>query len=272
MTAATWILLYKKPQDAAATGEALKFFAWSYAKGGKMAEELDYVPMPAKVVTDIQKMWSAGHQGRQRQAAVLADELKNGPSRRTGCRRAAATATDCHPERYAGPSNRRRMRRVSEATLNGTSVQRAESSSRASVLRRLRTSDLVFHGLTRAAAITVLVLLSGVILALIIGSAPALSTFGLSLRHHRGLEPGDRAVRRPGADLRHPRHLGHRHADRRAGRPHGRVLPHRALPADRCAGRSPSPSSCWPASPASSTASGACSCSRRSCRSTCSRS
>ena len=69
---------------------------------------------------------------------------------------------------------------MSEATLNGTSVQRAESSSRASVLRRLRTSDLVFHGLTRAAAITVLVLLSGVILALIIGSAPALSTFGLS--------------------------------------------------------------------------------------------
>jgi len=59
-------------------------------------------------------------------------------------------------------------------------VKRAESSSRASVLRRLRTSDLVFHGLTRAAAITVLVLLSGVILALIIGSAPALSTFGLS--------------------------------------------------------------------------------------------
>jgi len=64
--------------------------------------------------------------------------------------------------------------------MNGTSVQRAESSSRASVLRRLRTSDLVFHGLTRAAAITVLVLLSGVILALIIGAAPALSTFGLS--------------------------------------------------------------------------------------------
>jgi phosphate transport system permease protein len=69
---------------------------------------------------------------------------------------------------------------VSEATLNGTSVQAAESSSRASVLRRLRTSDLVFHGLTRGSAIFVLLLLSGVILALIIGSAPALSTFGLS--------------------------------------------------------------------------------------------
>src|SRR5215468_3569064 len=58
MTAATWILLYKKPADAAATGEALKFFAWSYAKGQNMAKELDYVPMPAKVVTDIEKMWS----------------------------------------------------------------------------------------------------------------------------------------------------------------------------------------------------------------------
>jgi phosphate transport system substrate-binding protein len=58
MTAATWILLYKKPADPATTAEALKFFAWSYAKGGKMAEDLDYVPMPSKVVSDIEKMWS----------------------------------------------------------------------------------------------------------------------------------------------------------------------------------------------------------------------
>jgi len=59
MTAATWILIYKKPQDAAATAEALKFFSWSYAKGDKMADELDYVAMPDKVVDDIKKMWSA---------------------------------------------------------------------------------------------------------------------------------------------------------------------------------------------------------------------
>ena len=58
MTAATWILLYKKPADPAAVTEALKFFAWAYAKGGKMAEDLDYVPMPANVVGDVQKMWS----------------------------------------------------------------------------------------------------------------------------------------------------------------------------------------------------------------------
>jgi phosphate transport system substrate-binding protein len=59
MTAATWILIYKKAPDAAATTEALKFFAWSYAKGQDMAKELDYVPMPSKTVSDVQKMWSA---------------------------------------------------------------------------------------------------------------------------------------------------------------------------------------------------------------------
>src|ERR1043165_1693182 len=50
MTAATWILLYKQPSDAASTAEALKFFAWSYGKGATMAKDLDYVPMPANVV------------------------------------------------------------------------------------------------------------------------------------------------------------------------------------------------------------------------------
>src|SRR5215467_1812363 len=58
MSAATWILLYKKPQDAAATAEALKFFAWAYDKGDKMAEELDYIPMPQNVVDSVKKTWA----------------------------------------------------------------------------------------------------------------------------------------------------------------------------------------------------------------------
>jgi phosphate transport system substrate-binding protein len=58
MTAATWILIYKQPKDVNSTREALKFFAWAYASGGKMAEELHYVPMPSKVVKDIQNMWA----------------------------------------------------------------------------------------------------------------------------------------------------------------------------------------------------------------------
>ncbi len=56
---ATFILIHKQPQDPAAAAEALKFFAWAYAKGGKMAEELDYVPMPAKVVDQVKKVWAA---------------------------------------------------------------------------------------------------------------------------------------------------------------------------------------------------------------------
>ncbi len=57
MTAATWILVYKKPTDPAATGEVLKFFDWAYRNGGKMAESLDYVPMPANVVKDVEQYW-----------------------------------------------------------------------------------------------------------------------------------------------------------------------------------------------------------------------
>jgi len=54
---ATFILIHKQPQDPAAATEALKFFAWAYAKGDKMAQELDYVPMPDKVVQAIEKVW-----------------------------------------------------------------------------------------------------------------------------------------------------------------------------------------------------------------------
>ena len=59
MTAATFILIHKQPQDPAAATEALKFFAWAYSKGTKMAEELDYVPMPASVTTSVEKVWNA---------------------------------------------------------------------------------------------------------------------------------------------------------------------------------------------------------------------
>lgn len=69
---------------------------------------------------------------------------------------------------------------MSEVALADTSMTTRASSSRAAVLRRLRLNDRIFHGLTRGAALTVLALLSGVIIALIIGAAPALGTFGFS--------------------------------------------------------------------------------------------
>jgi phosphate transport system substrate-binding protein len=57
LTGATFILMQKvqdKPAEATAT---LKFFDWAYKSGEKMADELDYVNMPAVVKTQIEKAW-----------------------------------------------------------------------------------------------------------------------------------------------------------------------------------------------------------------------
>ena len=59
ITASTFILMHKDATDKAASQEALKFFKWAFANGGKMAEELDYIPMPDNVVKLIEKTWSA---------------------------------------------------------------------------------------------------------------------------------------------------------------------------------------------------------------------
>jgi phosphate transport system substrate-binding protein len=59
ITAATFILMYKDPVDKAASAEAVKFFKWAFEKGGKMAEKLDYIPMPDSVVKLIEKTWSS---------------------------------------------------------------------------------------------------------------------------------------------------------------------------------------------------------------------
>jgi phosphate transport system substrate-binding protein len=58
MTAATWILIHKQPKDPAAAAEALKFFAWAYDKGAKMADELDYIAMPQNVSASIKDTWA----------------------------------------------------------------------------------------------------------------------------------------------------------------------------------------------------------------------
>jgi phosphate transport system substrate-binding protein len=59
ITAATFILVHKQPNDAAAVAEALKFFDWAFKSGGKDAEALDYIPMPDNVVGMIRKTWAS---------------------------------------------------------------------------------------------------------------------------------------------------------------------------------------------------------------------
>jgi len=58
ISASTFILMPKKVKDAASSEEALKFFAWAYAKGDKAAEELDYVPMPENVKKLVTSTWA----------------------------------------------------------------------------------------------------------------------------------------------------------------------------------------------------------------------
>ena len=57
MPAATFILMYKKPANVAASNDALEFFKWAYEKGDKMAQDLDYIPMPDNVKKLVEAMW-----------------------------------------------------------------------------------------------------------------------------------------------------------------------------------------------------------------------
>ena len=58
ITAASFILMHTVPQDAANSAAALKFFDWAYKNGTKMAEELDYIPMPDNVVALSRGEWA----------------------------------------------------------------------------------------------------------------------------------------------------------------------------------------------------------------------
>jgi phosphate transport system permease protein len=69
---------------------------------------------------------------------------------------------------------------VADVALQGGTLPSAEAILRAEALQRLRLSDTVFRWLTKSSAILVLLLLSGVIVALIEGSMLAMRTFGFS--------------------------------------------------------------------------------------------
>ena len=59
ITGSTFVLMHTtqdKPESAEAV---LKFFDWSFKNGSKMAESLDYVPMPESVANLIRNAWKA---------------------------------------------------------------------------------------------------------------------------------------------------------------------------------------------------------------------
>ena len=58
LTGATYILMYKSQDKPATASSALKFFDWAYGNGDKMADDLEYVPLPAGVKDLVRKQWA----------------------------------------------------------------------------------------------------------------------------------------------------------------------------------------------------------------------
>jgi phosphate transport system substrate-binding protein len=57
ITGASFILMHKMQEKPDSAKEVFRFFDWSFKNGGKMAAELDYVPMPEAVVKLIRSTW-----------------------------------------------------------------------------------------------------------------------------------------------------------------------------------------------------------------------
>lgn len=58
LTGATFIMMHKTQEKPASAASALKFFDWAFVSGDKMAEELEYVPLPDSVKALVRKQWS----------------------------------------------------------------------------------------------------------------------------------------------------------------------------------------------------------------------
>jgi phosphate transport system permease protein len=80
-------------------------------------------------------------------------------------------------------------RPVVDVAFQGGAISIIEQVDRAKVLQRLRLGDVAFRHLTRAAALTVLIILGGIIVSLVHGSWPALRTFGVGFLFEESWNP-----------------------------------------------------------------------------------
>lgn len=59
VSSASFIIMYKNPDNKEQSQAVLKFFDWAFRNGKKLSEELDYVHLPAQLQEQIrQKVWS----------------------------------------------------------------------------------------------------------------------------------------------------------------------------------------------------------------------
>jgi phosphate transport system substrate-binding protein len=57
ITGATFVLMHTMQENPENAAQVLKFFDWSFRYGQKLADELDYVPLPDNVVKLIEDAW-----------------------------------------------------------------------------------------------------------------------------------------------------------------------------------------------------------------------
>ncbi len=120
--------------------------------GQALAEGLDYVPMPANVIKLVEKTWQDSIKGERR--AGLAGEVS------------VRIAPPHRRARGAGPPGEVECRRMAAVTVP-YKVQ----------LRREARAERLFRLMATSAALLVLALLAGVLIALAYGAWPALRTF-----------------------------------------------------------------------------------------------
>jgi len=59
ISATNFIMMQKKPKNAARNADVLKFFDWVYTNGDQSAEALGYVALPADLTAQIKAYWAA---------------------------------------------------------------------------------------------------------------------------------------------------------------------------------------------------------------------
>jgi phosphate transport system substrate-binding protein len=63
IVAPTFILLPTDPKDAARAANVIRFFDWAFTNGAKLAEELEYIPIPKAVQDAVRAAWRAQVKG-----------------------------------------------------------------------------------------------------------------------------------------------------------------------------------------------------------------
>ena len=177
-----------KPQNAA---EVLKFFDWSFKNGDKMAEDLDYVPLPESLVAQIESSWKC------RSRTPPENPSGTDPGRRVRRGR----ETPCCPRADGRVIDDAAVFLRSYHAFAGTAALPTVMPRLAvrdvhepmSPVRRRRSGswgDRVFERTTLFFALFVLALLAGILVALGAAWRRAAEVRGRLLLHQR-LEPGD---------------------------------------------------------------------------------